>query len=154
MKKICIALDTTPSAEKVARLGYEYAEALNAEVILVHVVSNAALYNTDYDPIMGYSGFLIQQNLEFTEDLEGESEKFLQATARFLGEPDLETKVLDGEAGTEILEFIKEWNADVLVIGTHSHSVLENVLLGNTAVKIVKHAKIPMLVVPIKKKKS
>ena len=92
--------------------------------------------------------------MKFIKDLEGEAGKFLQASAKFLGEPDLETKVLNGDAGTEILEFIKEWKADVLVIGTHSHSVLENVLLGNTAVKIVKHAKIPMLVVPIKKKKS
>ncbi|WKX75199.1 universal stress protein [Zobellia laminariae] len=39
---------------------------------------------------------------------------------------------------------------DLLVIGTHSHSSFENVLMGNTAVKIVKHTKTPLLVVPTK----
>ncbi|GGG49122.1 universal stress protein [Bizionia arctica] len=47
--------------------------------------------------------------------------------------------MLDGEANYEILEFIKEWEADLLVIGTHSHNFLENVLMGNTAVKLVRH---------------
>ena len=152
MKKICIALDASPSAEKVAALGLEYAKALNAEVVLVHVVSNIEAYSTmDYDPIMDYSGFLIQKNMEFIGDLKIEAEKFLSATVKFLDESELKTKVLDGIPDMEILKFIKAWKADLLVLGTHSHSVLENVLLGNTAVKIVKHSKTPLLIVPIKK---
>ena len=152
MKKICIALDASPSAEKVAALGLEYAKALNAEVVLVHVVSNIEAYSTmDYDPIMDYSGFLIQKNMEFIGDLKIEAEKFLSATVKFLDESELKTKVLDGIPDMEILKFIKAWKADLLVLGTHSQSVLENVLLGNTAVKIVKHSKTPLLIVPIKK---
>ncbi len=150
MKKICIALDTSPSAEKIATLGYEYAKALKAKVVLVHVVNDAALYAMDYDPVMGYDGFLIQKKMEFTEDLEKEAGKFLKTTAKFLGEPEIETKVLDGDPDYEILEFVKEWEADVLVIGTHSHNALDNILMGNTAVKIVKHTKIPILVIPVK----
>ena len=149
MKKICIALDISPSAEKVASLGYEYATAVNAEVILVHVVYDAALYVSDYDPIMQYDGFLIKNNMELIKDVQVEADKFLLATAKFLGEPDLETKVLDGNAHDAILDFTKIWKADLLVIGTHSHSNWENVLLGNIATKIVKHSKIPILVVPI-----
>ncbi len=150
MKKICVALDVSPSAKKIATLGFQYAKALNAELVLVHVVNDIALYNTYDDPIMEYSGFLIENNIEFVEDLEEEATKFLKSTAKFLGEPDMEIKVLDGTPDYEILEFIKEWKADLLIIGTHSHSVLENVLMGNTAVKIVKHSKTPILVVPIK----
>ena len=150
MKKICIALDISPSAEKIATLGYEYANALKAEVILVHVVYDAALYTATYDPIMQYDGVLIKNNLELVANIKEEAEKFLIATAKFLGEPDLETKVLDGDAHDELLNFAKTWNADLLVIGTHSHSRWENVLLGNIATKIVKHSKIPILVVPIK----
>lgn len=150
MKKICIALDTSPSAEKIAKLGYEYAKALKAEVVLVHVVYDAAVYANDYDPIMGYHGFLIQENIKFIKDLNKEAKKFLKATANFLGKASLQTKVLDGNTENELLDFVVEWGADLLVIGTHSHSVLENVLMGSTATKIVKHCKTPILVVPVK----
>ena len=64
MKKICIAIDTSPSAEKVAKLGYEYAQALNAEVVLLHVIYDVEMYQYDYDPIMGYEGFFIQQDIK------------------------------------------------------------------------------------------
>ncbi len=150
IKKICIALDASPSAEKIAKLGYEYAEALKAEVILIHVVYDAVVYAYNYDPIMEYNGFLIQNNIEVVESLEKEAEIFLQTTAKYLGEPDLEIKVLNGNAEVDILRFSENWNADLLVIGTHSHSALDNVLLGNIATKIVKHSKIPLLVIPVK----
>lgn len=150
MKKICIALDTSPSAEKIAKVGYEYALALNAEVILVHATYDASLYALDYAPIMGYHGFLIDSNMKSIKDIHKEAEKFLSITAKFVGEPDLEIKVLDGETHDAILDFAKEWGADLLVIGTHSHSTIESLLMGNIAVKIVKHSQIPILVIPTK----
>ena len=150
MKKICIALDTSPSAEKIAKLGYEYATAVNAEVVLVHAVYDAAIYATDYEPFMGYNGFFIDSSIKIVEDLHKEVEKFLKTTAKFVGEPDLEVKVLEGDTHEAILGFAKEWGADLLVIGTHSHSKVEDLLLGNIAVKIVKHSPIPLLVVPTK----
>ncbi|MAQ39718.1 universal stress protein [Mesonia oceanica] len=151
MKKICIAIDTSPSAEKVAKLGYEYAQALNAEVVLLHVIYDVEMYQYDYDPIMGYEGFFIQQDIKLVDNLKAETEIFLKATAEYLGNPSIETKVLEGiNADSEILDFVNTWGADLLVIGTHSHSFMENVLMGNIATKIVRHSKTPLLVVPIK----
>ena len=151
MKKICIAIDTSPSAEKVAKLGYEYAQSLNAEVVLLHVIYDVEMYQYDYDPIMGYEGFFIQQDIKLVDNLKAETEIFLKATAEYLGNPSIETKVLEGiNADSEILDFVNTWGADLLVIGTHSHSFMENVLMGNIATKIVRHSKTPLLVVPIK----
>lgn len=150
MKKICIALDTSPSAEKIAKIGYSYVEALKAEIILVHVVNDAAYYALDYDPIMGYDGFLIRSSIQMIDDLQKEAKKFLETTAKYLGEPDLQVKVLEGDAHNAILEFTKEWGADLLVLGTHSQSRMENLLLGNIAAKIVRHSEIPLLVIPTK----
>ena len=150
MKRICIALDTSPSAEKVAQLGFEYATALNAKITLVHVVNDPAVYTYDYDPIMGYDGFFIQQGISFVEDLKQEAEKFLNATVTYLGDDSIDTAVLEGDTHIEIMQFVKEYHADLLVLGSHSHSVLENILMGTTATKIVKHSKIPVLIVPVK----
>jgi nucleotide-binding universal stress UspA family protein len=152
MKKICIALDTTPSAQKIAELGYAYAKALNAEVTLVHVVNDMTYYNMNYDPIMGYSGFLTTNTFELVEGIKNEAEKFLLSSVKHLDGATIKTAVLEGEPASAILEFANNWNADLIVMGTHSRSGLANFLMGSIAVDIVKQSKIPTLIIPTKEK--
>jgi nucleotide-binding universal stress UspA family protein len=148
MKKICIALDYNPSAKKVAETGHAYAKALGAKTALVHVISDAVYYAMDYAPFMGYESPFNSTNFEVVEELRKGAENFLSATAEHLGGKDITTTVLDGDTADAILDYAVENNIDLLVLGTHSHSALENVLMGNTAVKVVRHAKIPLLIVP------
>jgi len=150
MKKICIALDTSPSAEKIAELGYSYAKALNAEVILLHVVNDPVYYTMNYDPIMGYDGFLTTDAVGLVENHKKEAARFLESSVNHLQNKTIETKVLEGDPADEILEFATSWNADLIIMGTHSHSGLENLFMGNVAVEVVKHAKIPVLIIPTK----
>ena len=57
MKKVLIALDYDPTAQKVAETGNLLAGSMNAEVILLHVISDPVYYSSmDYSPIMGFSG--------------------------------------------------------------------------------------------------
>jgi nucleotide-binding universal stress UspA family protein len=150
MKKICIALDTSPSAEKIAELGYSYAKALKAEVTLIHVINDMSYYSMNYDPIMGYAGFLTNNTIELVEDLKKESEKFLVASAKHLKDDTIKTAVLDGDPSSAILEFANNWKADLIVMGTHSRSGFANLLMGSIAVEVVKHSKIPTLIIPTK----
>jgi nucleotide-binding universal stress UspA family protein len=152
MKKICIALDTTPSAQKVAELGYAYAKALNAEVTLVHVVNDVSYYTMNYDPIMGYAGFLTSNTLELVEGLKNEAEKFLISSVKHLDNTSIKTAVLEGSSADAILEFANNWKADLIVMGTHSRSGLANLLMGSIAVDVVKHSEIPILIIPTKDK--
>ncbi len=150
MKKICIALDYNPSAEKVAQMGYAYAKALKAETHLVHVISEAVYYAMDYTPFMGYESFFYNTNLEVVEELKKGAANFLSASVEHLGSGNIKTAVLEGETDEAILAYCKEYDIDLLIIGTHSHSVLENAFMGNSAVRIVRHTEIPILVVPTK----
>lgn len=150
MKKICIALDTSPSAKKIAKIGLNYAKALQAEVVFIHVVYDAGVYVNRYDPIMNYNGFLVNQNIKIVESLEKEATSFLESTAKYLEKPTTEVQVINGNPEYEILNFATDWNADLLVIGTHSHSFLEDIFMGNIATSIVKNSKIPVLVIPVK----
>lgn len=45
-------------------------------------------------------------------------------------------------------DFCRRHNIDILVIGNRHHSFLSSLLLGNTAEKLVRAAKIPVTVVP------
>ena len=58
MKKILIALDYNPSAQNVAETGHDLAKAMNAQTILLHVISEVTNYSSlNYSPIMGFGGF-------------------------------------------------------------------------------------------------
>ena len=46
MKKILIAVDYDPSAETIARQGYQLAKSMNAQVVLLHVVADSTYYSS------------------------------------------------------------------------------------------------------------
>ena len=57
--KVLIALDYNPTAQKVAEVGFSMAKSMNAEVILLHVITDPVFYSTSgYSPIMGFNGYM------------------------------------------------------------------------------------------------
>ncbi|WP_031426210.1 universal stress protein [Flavimarina sp. Hel_I_48] len=154
MRKICIALDYSPTSEQVLKTGYEYSLALGAKVSIIHVVSDAVYYMDAHDSMMGYDGFNTITNVNVLEDLRETSQKYLDTVVSDLGDPNVESSVIEGEVSEAILEYAEAWGADLLVLGTHGRGFLENMLMGNTAVNIVKHTKIPLLIVPVKKENN
>ncbi|MDB5201512.1 MAG: universal stress protein [Ferruginibacter sp.] len=154
MKKIIIAIDYNPSSQKVAETGYALAKKMNAEVVIVHVISDAAYYAMPYAPIMGYEGFIASNTAMLAEDLKTEAGNYLKATAKHLGDETIQTVILEGSVADTILSFAEKKEADLLVMGSHSHSGLYKLLIGDVAAKVLQHATIPMLIIPNKEIKK
>ena len=158
MKKILIALDYDPSAEKVAETGYQLAKAMNAEVILLHVTAEAAYYaGMDYSPVMGFAGFSSMANLnvaDMANALQKESEHFLQQSKQHLNDDSITTVVADGETAETILFIAREKQADVIVMGSHSRSGLDKLLMGSVSEKVMHHTDVPLFIVPVKNGRS
>ena len=100
MKKILIALDYDPTAQKIAETGYSLANSMGAQVILLHVTSDYVYYSSlDYSPILGYDSFsnlgAIQTNT--IGELHKAAENYLDTTRRHLGNETIETVVKDGD---------------------------------------------------------
>jgi nucleotide-binding universal stress UspA family protein len=152
MKKILIALDYNPSAENVAEAGYMIAKAMHAEVTIIHVMTEPAYYAMEYSPIMGYQGGYTEGTIAVGKDIKKEAENFLAATVLHLGDSNIKTKVLDGETTGSILKFSEDWNADLIVMGSHSHHGLERLFESDTAAHVLKHSKIPLLAIPTEDK--
>jgi len=149
MKKVIIALDYDPSAEKVAKTGYVVAKAMNAAVILLHVVNEPSYYESSaYSPIMGFVGFSAPEMLEMDRGLYNEAQRFLEESKKHLGDESIETTVLEGDFSEAIISIIEKSQADLLVMGTHSRSGIEKLLIGNLAEKILNRIRIPLLAVP------
>jgi nucleotide-binding universal stress UspA family protein len=153
MQKILIALDYNPSAQKVAEVGYALAKAMKAEVILLHVISDAAYYSSlNYSPIMGFDSFinsdLIQADI--VKELKKAAMNYLDKSKQHLGDNTIQTVIKDGDFGESILDAAKELEVDVIVLGTHSRRGLDKILMGSVAEKVFHHSPVPLFIIPTK----
>jgi nucleotide-binding universal stress UspA family protein len=153
MNKVLIALDYNPTAEKIAEVGFSLAKAMNAKIILLHVLSTPANYTAIYDPIMGFGGFA---NLDIyqpdNELLTKSALDFLENVKKHLGDQSIQTLVKEGGYASAILETANLLKTDIIVIGSHSKKWLEKILVGSTTESILHDTNIPLLIVPTKKK--
>jgi nucleotide-binding universal stress UspA family protein len=154
MKKVLIALDYNPTAQKVAESGFSIAQAMKAEVILLHVISDPLYYSSvEYSPIMGFNGFMetAQLQLNNVESLKKASKQFLDKSKNHLGDNSIQTLVTEGDFADSILETAKDLKADIIVMGSHSRKWLENIVMGSVTEKVLHHTSIPLFIIPTKK---
>jgi nucleotide-binding universal stress UspA family protein len=155
MKKVLIALDYNPTAQKVAETGYTLAKSLNAEVTLLHVLTDPVFYATsEFSPIMGYDGYVDVSPtvLDSIEGLKGASLQYLDKTRQHLGDQSIKTVVKEGDFADVILETARELQSDIIVIGSHSQKWLENILMGSVTEKVMHLSTIPLFIIPTRKK--
>ena len=65
--------------------------------------------------------------------------------------PDIvsEVRIAEGHPAEVILEAARSIEADLIILGTHTHSRLHRALIGSVAQKVIVHADRPVLLVPI-----
>ena len=151
MKKVLIALDYDPTAQKVAEKGYLLSKTINAEVILLHVIGSSNYYSSlEYSPIMGFSGFTNTGLLETFDEkvLQDTSMDFLEKTKQHLGDDTIKTYVTQGDFAESILETAKELEVDIIVMGSHGRRWLDKILMGSVTEKVLAHSKIALFIVP------
>lgn len=148
MKKIIIAIDYNPAAEKVAEAGHAIARSLNAPVVLVHVIAEPAFYAMEYSPVMGYQGAYTEGTAEVVEEIKKEAEAFLASSVKHLGDDSIQTAVLDGKIDEAIIQYAKEQKADLIIMGSHRHSGIDRLFLSDVAVNVLRHSPIPLLTIP------
>ena len=146
IKKVLIALDYDPTAQKIAEGGFLLAKSMGAEVVLLHVVVDLVKYSVSYlnmGPLQ----------LDSVADLNHSSLLFLEKTKKHLGDENIQTLVKEGDFANSILETSKSLHADLIVMGSHSQKWLENILMGSVTEKVLHHTTIPLFIIPTKKPK-
>jgi nucleotide-binding universal stress UspA family protein len=149
-----IALDYNPTAQKVAEEGFSIAKAMNAEVTLLHVISDPVYYSsTEYSPIMGFNGFMETGPLQL-DSIDGLKEAallFLDRSRHHLGDKTIHTLTKEGDFAELILKTAKEIHADIIILGSHSRKWLENIVMGSVTEKVLHRSTLPLLIIPTKK---
>lgn len=148
MNKVLITLDYNPNSEKVAEMGYKLAQLMQAKICLLHVLANVRYYGMEFEPFMGYEGYAFPTNLNIREDMIKVAQDYLDKSASHLNHPGILTHLAEGDTSRAILEYAEEWQADLIVMGTHSHSTLEKLFIGTVASGVLEHTEIPVYMVP------
>ena len=153
MKKVLIALDFDPTAQKVAEVGYSFAKSLGAEVILLHVTVDPLFYSSvESFPIIGYTGSLITPlQLMDTKETIKESGRFLDKIKHHLGDDTIQTLIQEGDFADVILNASEEIKADMIVMGTHSKRWLEEIIMGSVTESVLHQSTIPLFIIPTHK---
>jgi len=139
-KRILIAVDDSAYAMKAARAGFGIAQPLKAAVGIVYVINkNKEVVSADLGITSEESKTLLLKEADKTIQQYIELYNNNLEVYRFTPE---------GIPEKEILNIANEWEADLIVMGTHSRSGLDRILTGSIAEYIIRHAHVPVLVTP------
>jgi nucleotide-binding universal stress UspA family protein len=155
IKKILIGIDNSTFAEHAAKYGFDIAHQFKAHVGLVHIVEPAVMPLTNsVDPMLG-SGMqdMGVGDIEII-NIQNEASKNMinDAVKKFAGDLRVTHFSEFGDTADGIINCSKEFKADMIVIGTHSRSGIDRLLMGSVAEHVVRHSAVPVLVVPFVEK--
>lgn len=146
IKKIMIATDGSTPGRQAAEMGIDLARLACAEVTAVYVVDMARLTQLPgYISVRGIKESLLE--LMGTEGEKATAE--VEDMAKEAGVV-CHKLVAGGVPADELLKISQELGVDLLVMGSIGRSGLTKFLLGSVAEKVVRHAKVPVLLVPAK----
>ncbi|MDQ8191990.1 universal stress protein [Roseibacillus persicicus] len=143
MKTVIAAIDFSDVSAKVLKQASELAKATGAKVTLVHGIEQLAAFYDIYGYTIPDAANFETHARERAEDSLAERAKTLQLPAE-----QIDYKVLEGPFLETLLDYAKEANADLLILGSHGHGVVARMLLGSTAQRVISHTSIPTLIVP------
>ncbi|NCO53672.1 MAG: universal stress protein [Deltaproteobacteria bacterium] len=155
---ILVATDLSPHASLVFRHAVMLARFHKAPIYLVHVVQkldNSA--RTYVATVLGEESLNRLEEDHQKEALQTIRQKIVDlAQAELAGFPEdqarfSEVEVRIGNPVEQILAAVKQHQADVIVMGTHSKGRIEHSFLGSVAEKIIARAVCPTFVVPLPK---
>jgi nucleotide-binding universal stress UspA family protein len=151
IKKVLIGIDNSKIAEHAAEYGFELARAFKARVGLVHVIEPATMpLTSNVDPMLGGTMQDMAADVELADIQNEASKRIVDSIIQKFGNDVSVTHFTEfGDTADGIIEASKEFNADVIVVGTHSRTGLDRFLMGSVAEHVVRHATIPVLVVPL-----
>ncbi|HVS91847.1 MAG TPA: universal stress protein [Mucilaginibacter sp.] len=139
LKKVLIAVDGGPASEKIAAEGFELGKKLNAEMAIISVADTALLVSE--------SGMT---TAEFADSIKSSHKDNLQILAdKVFGDFKVWLFVEEGSPAEAILRVAEEWDADLIVLGTHGRKGLSHLFLGSVAEKVIRHSSKSIYIVPM-----
>jgi nucleotide-binding universal stress UspA family protein len=141
IQRILYATDFSESSEPACDYALTLAKLARAEVHVLHVIGEFA--DRRKGMIQPEAMILLEREVEIQAIRE--MEEFCKE--KFNGEIPYTTEVVMGLPFQEIIKRAGELSADLIVVGTHGRTGLEQVIVGSTAERLVRRSPVPVLTV-------
>src|SRR5260370_291561 len=156
MKRILVPIDFSDVTPRVIGVAQQLATALDAEIHLIHVRELSAAAAPDalgyglagmpeLSPMSGVPGPLFD-TMPVNETQKSKLAQWQKKNAQAGLKVTLHE--LTGMVAEEILLQADSLNAGLIVMGTHGHSAMYNLLVGGVTKGVLKHSTRPVLLVP------
>jgi nucleotide-binding universal stress UspA family protein len=139
-KRVLIATDGSENAEKAASYGMYLAKAACAEVHVLYVISTQHAVTTR----------TVKSWSEGLEEYLKDKGRVAIGNVEKMGEEagvKVKSVFLKGIPDDKILEYARENNIDLIVVGTHGLTGIKKFLIGSIAEKVVRHSRVPVMVI-------
>ncbi|MFV0303938.1 MAG: universal stress protein [Moheibacter sp.] len=144
-KRLLVPIDFSNFNRIVINEAIEQAKLMNAKIYLIHVAT------LDLGVIVSETGFTYVPELE--ENILSEEAEQLEILKKEVIEQgiDCEYIIEQGIPADTIVQKGKDLDVSMIVIGSLGHNTLYNVFIGSVASDVIKHATVPLLVIPKEK---
>ncbi len=139
-RQILIATDGSETANEAADFAIEMFGCSGAKVYAVYVIDTTPYRSVSLDKIWS------KETLDEFERAGHEATSYIENAGKTVG-VDVESRVLKGHPAEKIVTFAEDNNIDMIVVGSLGKGGYEKVLLGSVSEKVVRHAKVPVMVV-------
>ena len=143
LEKVLVPTYFSEFSKPAMAYGCAVAARFNAELHLLHIVPDPAMlvpeaHAFSVEAMQAQTAALIEDAKTRLQDMPGDGWEDGKPVIR---------EVRTGVVFMEAIDYVREHDIDLLVIGTHGRSGLMHVLMGSVAEKIVRKAPCPVLTV-------
>lgn len=149
MKTIVALIDLSDASNKILEQTKAVAAAFQSTVYVMHVVPfqpAVATYGAEGLPVMEDPS---------PELVQGDRQKLDRLVAALTAQGiDARPLQFEGHVSGTLIEETRRLHADLVIMGSHHHSALYNLLVGTVTADILRQATFPVLVVPCDENKQ
>jgi len=148
-KKILVPIDGSEISTYALQQAIKLVKDQHAKLKIIHIVDEQLVFSGEFyvdysnlENILRKSGLEILNNMAMIA-----KEENVGAEVKLI-----ELHLLEGRIEEKIMHEAGEWQADLIVIGTHGRRGVNRLMLGSVAENVVRISPIPVLLIPGTKK--
>ena len=150
IEKILVPVDFSENSRKAVHYGLAIGRDRNAHVTFLHVI-NQHIVDAIHDlSIKGYKGDFLEILSKLASNREKELQQFV--LPKWREGLDINFVIKHGKPAKVIVDFAREEDIDLIVVGHRGRSALESILVGSVTRYVVNHSPCPVLVVHLKER--